>query len=193
MSQGTEPGPCPKCGKLEGKVRDAAEVKRKVAVSTRLPSNKWRYRPSPRQPAMPDISPQALRQEFDLHVAHLTDTHKAFIENTSKVAGFLLLALGWFATSKDARTFLASTPNCTALAALAVTAAYLLWVGASWITYRVSLKTFRRLQELAYLPQSAYEARALGPVTFGACIAGNGVLTALLVNALLNVPTAPDA
>ena len=134
---------------------------------------------------MAATSSQESRLEFDLHVAHLTETHKAFIENTAKVAGFLLLALGWFATSKDARTFLASTPNVTALAALAVAAAYLLSVGASWVAYRVSVKAFRRLNELACLPQSAYEARMLGPVTFVVCVAGNGVLAALLVAALL--------
>ena len=137
---------------------------------------------------MPDPSPQDARHEFDLHVAHLTETHKAFIENTGKVAGFLLLALGWFATSKDARAFLASSPGVTALAALAVTAAYLLSVGASWVAYRMSVKAFRRLNELACLPRSAYEARMLGPTTFAVCLAGNGVLAALLVAALLSAP-----
>ena len=134
---------------------------------------------------MPDLPPQEAKQEFDLHVAHLTETHKAFIENTGKVAGFLLVALGWFATSKDVRAFLASTPSVTALAAIAVTAAYFLSVAASWVAYRVSAKAFRRLKELAYLPQSAYEGRLLGPVTFGVCIAGTGVLAALLVAAML--------
>jgi hypothetical protein len=134
---------------------------------------------------VPSSSPQEARQEFDLHVAHLTETHKAFIENTAKVAGFLLLALGWFATSKDARAFLASTPSVTAFASMAVTAAYVLSVAASWVAYRVSAKAFRRLNELAYLPQSAYEGRLLGPVTFAVCVAGNGVLAALLVAALL--------
>ena len=136
---------------------------------------------------MPDTSLQESRQEFDLHVAHLTETHKAFIENTGKVAGFLLLALGWFATSDGARTFLASTPQVTALAALAVTVAYLLSVGASWVAFRVSVKAFRRLNEIAYLPQSAYADRVLGPITFGVCIAGNGVLAVLLVAALITL------
>jgi len=134
---------------------------------------------------MPANSPQATKEEFDLHVAHLTDTHKAFIDNTAKVSGFLLLALGWFATSEGARNYLTSTPTIAALAATAVAAAYLLSVVASWVAYRVSVKGMRRLNELAHLPRSAYEARVLGPVTFVACVVGNGVLAGLLVIALL--------
>ena len=135
---------------------------------------------------MSDAQDQRKKLEFDLHVAHLTDTHKGFIDNTGKVAGFLLLALGWFATSNDARAFLASAPNVTLLAALAVACAYLLSAVASWVAYRVSAKGLRRLNELAYLPVSAYEARVLGPVTFAVCVAGNGVLAALLIVALFN-------
>ena len=123
-----------------------------------------------------------------MHVTHLTETHKAFIDNTGKVAGFLLLALGWFVTSKDARAFLGSTPNVAALAASAVITAYLLSVGASWVAYRVSTKALRRLNQLAYLPPAAYQARVLGLATFVVCVAGNGVLTALLVTALLIAP-----
>ena len=136
---------------------------------------------------MPANSPQKTKEEFDLQVAHLTETHKAFIENTAKVAGFLLLALGWFATSEGARNFLVSTPRIKALAATAVAAAYLLSVVASWVAYDVSVKGLRRLDELAHLPRSAYEARVLGPVTFVACVVGNGVLAGLLVLALLTV------
>jgi hypothetical protein len=134
---------------------------------------------------VPESQDQLRKAEFDLHVSHLTETHKAFIENTGKVAGFLLLALGWFATSKDARFFLTSTPEVAILAALAVVTAYLLSVAASWVAYRVSAKGLRRLKALAYLPPSAYEGRVLGPVTFWVCVAGNGVLAALLVTALL--------
>ena len=134
---------------------------------------------------MTDLQSLQAKQEFDLHVAHLTETHKAFVENTGKVAGFLLLALGWFATSEGARAFLRSSPSVTALVAIAVAAAYILAVTASWVAYRTTAKTYSRLKELAYLPQSAYEGRLLGPVTFGVCIAGNGVLSALLIAALL--------
>ena len=125
------------------------------------------------------------RLEFELHVAHLSATHEAFISNTGKVAGFLLLALGWFATSEAARGFLSSTPVMTALAAVAVAAAYGLSIGASWVAYRVSANAIRRLEELAYLPPSAYEGRVLGPVTFVVCVGANGVLSVLLIAALI--------
>ena len=134
---------------------------------------------------MTDTSDQRARLEFDLHVAHLTSTHEAFINNTGKVAGFLLLALGWFVTSEGARNFLASTPSIAVLAALAVASAYVLSVGASWVAYRVSANAIRRLGELEYLPSSAYEGRVLGPITFAVCVGANGVLAALLIAALL--------
>ena len=57
-------------------------------------------------------------------------------------------------------------------------------VGA-WLEALGADATLRRLNELAYLPKSAYEARVLGPITFGVCVAGNGVLAALLVAALV--------
>ncbi len=129
-----------------------------------------------------------VKEEFDLHVAHTTDMHKSFIESSLRVAGFLLLALGWFATSNDAREFLASARSVTVLAALAVAFAYLLSVGASWVAYKFSCKAAQRLTELAYLPQSAYEGRILGTSTFFICIFGNGVLAVLLIVALLSMP-----
>lgn len=134
---------------------------------------------------MTDIMDQKARLEFNLHVTHLTSTHEAFITNTGKVAGFLLLALGWYATSEGARNFFASAPIMAFMAALAVASAYCLSVGASWVAYRVSANAIRRLQELDYLPPSAYEGRVLGPITFAVCVGGNGVLALLLIAALL--------
>lgn len=134
---------------------------------------------------MKETAESKVRLEFDLHIEHLTATHVAFINDTSKVAGFLLLALGWFATSGDAREFLASTPMMTPLAAMAIASAYLLSVCASWVAYRVSANAIHRLRGLDYLPPSAYEGRKLGPITFVACVGGNGVLAGLLISALL--------
>lgn len=125
------------------------------------------------------------KEEFALQVEYITETHKAFIENTAKVAGFLLLALGWYATSNEARAFLAYTRSIAVISAIAVAAAYLLSVGASWIAYQSSTKAVRRLNELSYLPQSSYEGRILGRTTFIVCVAGNGVLSALLMKSLL--------
>ena len=134
---------------------------------------------------MADDVDNKVRLEFDLHVEHLTSTHEAFINNTGKVAGFLLLALGWYVTSDSARVFLLSTPLMATLAAIAVASAYALSVGASWVAFRVSSNALGRLRELDYIPSSAYEGRALGPITFAVCMGGNGVLAALLIAALL--------
>ena len=38
---------------------------------------------------MKNTPPHASKEEFDLHVEHITETHKAFIDNNTKVAGFL--------------------------------------------------------------------------------------------------------
>ena len=77
---------------------------------------------------MADTSSQESRLEFDLHVAHLTETHKAFIENTAKVAGFLLLALDGSQLRRTRVPF--SLPLLTSpLCGSALSAAYLL----SWV------------------------------------------------------------
>jgi hypothetical protein len=131
------------------------------------------------------------KHEFDLHVSHITETHKAFIDNTGKVAGFLLLGLGWFATSESARAYLAAAPYIARLAALAVVAAFGFSAVASWIAYRVTEQALRRLAVLDYLPPSAYAARRLSLPTFVVCVAGNGVLATLLVLALLSGPASP--
>jgi hypothetical protein len=130
-------------------------------------------------------SQSARQEEFALLVEHVTATHKSFIDSTAKVTGFLLLALGWFATSDAARQFLSSNLDISVLAAISVAAAYLLSVVASWVAYRVSCDATRRLKELSYLPETAYQGRVLGTTTFLVCVAGNGVLALLLMYALL--------
>jgi hypothetical protein len=119
-------------------------------------------------------------QESDIHITYLSETHKAFIENSAKVTGFLLLAIGWYATSTEARSFLATTSGLAVLSAIAVLSAYALSVAASWVAYSGSAMTYRRLQQLAYLPEEAYKERRLGLLTFAVCAAGNGVLACLL-------------
>jgi len=136
---------------------------------------------------MKESSNQAAKEEFNLHIEHITATHSEFIGNTAKVASFLLLALGWFVTSSDVRVFLASSYSISIIAATAVAAAYLLSVAASWVAYQVSNNIALRLRELAYLPPSAYEERMLSKTTFVSCVAGNGVISALLIIALLTV------
>ncbi len=130
-------------------------------------------------------SQSARQEEFALLVEHVTATHKSFIESTVKVTGFLLLALGWFATSDAARQFLSSNLDISVLAAISVAAAYLLSVAASWVAYRASCDATRRLKELSYLPETAYQGRILGTTSFLVCVAGNGVLALLLMYALL--------
>ena len=125
------------------------------------------------------------KEEFDLLVQHVTDTHKSFVDNTAKVAGFLLLAIGWLATASDARTFLSGNKGFACIAAIAVAAAYFLSVWASKIAYNASRRAIGRLGELSYLPPSAYRDRALNQSTFAVCVVGNGVLAAVLVVGLL--------
>lgn len=128
-----------------------------------------------------------LKQEFDLHIGFLTETNKAFVDNTGKVAGFLLLALGWLATSEDAREYLASTPQIAKLAALAVAVTFLLYTAASLGAYRRSRDSYVRLVDLAYLPESAFKARKLGLATSAVCVVGTAVLACLLVALLASI------
>ena len=99
---------------------------------------------------MAQLDEQRTKLEFELHLSHITEMHKAFFDNMSKVSGFLLLALGWFATSKDARAYLASEPTLSTLAAIGVLAAYLLSVAAAVVAYRASRLALQRLNELNF-------------------------------------------
>lgn len=92
------------------------------------------YRPLV-QIAMNDTTTRDPKQECDIHIAYLSETHKAFIEYSAKVTGFLLLAIGWYATSNEARSFLATTSGLAVLSAIAVLSAYALSVAASWVAY----------------------------------------------------------
>ena len=136
---------------------------------------------------MAQLDEQRTKLEFELHLSHITEMHKAFFDNMSKVSGFLLLALGWFATSKDARAYLASEPTLSTLAAIGVLAAYLLSVAAAVVAYRASRLALQRLNELNFLPASAYVNRALLAPTFLVCTLGNGVLAGLLVIAIFRL------
>ena len=129
------------------------------------------------------------RLEFDLHLSHITETHRALLENSGKVAAFLLLALGWLATSESARSYLATTPRLAAIGALAVFAGWLFSAIASWVGYRASNAALSRLRELDFLSPPAYESRRIGPATLCACIFGNAALAGLLMAALLTLGT----
>ena len=72
------------------------------------------------------------KQEFDLHMAALTDTQKLLLDNTAKVAGFLLLALGWLATSEDARNYLTDNPRVAIVFVAAILIAYVMAAALNW-------------------------------------------------------------
>jgi hypothetical protein len=125
------------------------------------------------------------KEEFDLLVQHVTDIQKSFVENTAKVAGFLLLAMGWLATAKEARTFLSNNEIFAVIAAITVAVTYVLSVWASAIAYSASAKAIKRLSELSWLDSPAYENRALDKNTFYVCVIGNGALASVLAVGLV--------
>jgi hypothetical protein len=136
---------------------------------------------------MNDRSADTARQEFDLHIAVLTDTQKALVEATAKVAGFLLLALGWLATSEQARTYLARDKPAAIVFALAMVVAYLISAFLTWLAYRACAKTYSHLQSLAHLPERAYEVRKPWLLMSAGYMLGTGVLALALVIVLLRL------
>ena len=118
-------------------------------------------------------------------VSYLTDASKAFVSNTSKVAGFLLASIGWLATSREARAYLSSAMPIAYLAAVAVLFTCALSTAASRIAFNACEQTYQNLLSLNYLPERAYEARRLKVSTFLVCVIGNGAISLLLAASLL--------
>lgn len=125
--------------------------------------------------------------EFDLQHNTLCEVQRALLDNTAKVAGFLLLAIGWIATSETARKFLAADPPSRRATVAAVIAVFLLAALASVKAFKVSNVTYRRLVELNYVPVHCYAGRRVDTAVLVVYVIGNAALAALLVVVLLRL------
>ena len=104
---------------------------------------------------MTESCPALKKIEFGLHHARLTDTHRALLDNSGKVAGCVLRALGWLATSESARTLLTPTPSVATVGALAVFIAWAPSAIASRAGDRACNAAMARVHELQFMPGAA--------------------------------------
>ena len=71
------------------------------------------------------------KQKFDLLYGNLCEIGKTLLDSTAKVTGFLLLAAGWIATSKDMRAFLKEDEISAYLAVAALIGAFVFYAIAA--------------------------------------------------------------
>jgi hypothetical protein len=118
-------------------------------------------------------------QEFVLLYETLCEIQKGLLDNTAKVAGFLLLVTGWLATVEGARKFLQSDKVAGYLAIVALTGAFAFYVCASMKAFMISKRTFAMLNKLQFMPTEYYETRRVDLTTLAIFVVGNLFLAVL--------------
>jgi TRAP-type C4-dicarboxylate transport system permease small subunit len=93
------------------------------------------------------------KQKFDLLYGSLCEIQKSLLDSTAKVAGFLLLATGWIATSSEARAFLKEDDISRYLAATALVGSFIFFTLAATKAHLASVHTIELLIKLGYVPQ----------------------------------------
>ena len=97
-------------------------------------------------PLTPDV-----KAEFDVLFPAFCEIQRSLLENTTKVAGFFLLAVGWLATSESARSYLRSDSLVRYSAISVVLLVTLAFCCVSWIALAASERIEKQLNDLAYV------------------------------------------
>lgn len=118
---------------------------------------------------------------FDVLYESLCDIENRVVDSTLKVAGFLLLATGWIATSKDACGFLLSVPHARPVATASLVAAFALYVCASIQAWWISRQTLKQLKLLNFMPPEYYQERRARISVVLVFVLGNCCLAALMI------------
>lgn len=126
-------------------------------------------------------SPDNRQRQFDVLYEMLSDIQQRFMDNNAKVAALLLLGVGWVATSKDARNFLATMHHAKAIGIAATSTAFFVYVIASLQAWWISRKTLASLSNLDFMPVEYYRERQLRLSTVLICTLGNASLAALSI------------
>ena len=101
------------------------------------------------------------QQQFDVLFTTLHEIQTGLISSTAQVAGFLLLATGWIATSQTAQTFLRTDKSARYLAVASLGGAFMLYVAASLKTFLVSRKALALLKGLNFMPSENFVGRSI--------------------------------
>ena len=133
---------------------------------------------------MNDNEDSKAEQKFDLLYGSLCEIHKSLLDSTAKVAGFLLLATGWIATSSAARDALSGDEITKDLALAALGGAFLFYALAAIKAHLASAHTVKLLIELNWMPREYYLHRKVDLATLVLFVVGN-LFLALLVASLI--------
>ncbi len=103
-------------------------------------------------------------EKFALLHDSLMGLYQDYVNDIYKTIAFLLLAIGWFLTSENARNFLRTNAVAfrSALAAIPVIATVHVILAIS--TYWDSLQTMGRLVQLDYMPVAYYADQRITPM-----------------------------
>lgn len=119
------------------------------------------------------------KETFDLLVDDLRGHRPALFDNVAKVTGFLLISIGWLATSKDARAFFGVNPFIK----YCFVAAFLLlgsMASASCImAYRHSLRMLDLMRGIEFMDSKYYEILSINKYTNIICVTGIVILAIL--------------
>jgi hypothetical protein len=136
--------------------------------------------------SMPDENSKVERQ-FDLLFGNLREIQQGLVDAGAKVAGFLLLATGWIATSNEARTFLHEQKFARYVTAVALAGAFIFYLSASVGAFVLSQRTFRSLKSLDFMPQDYYSSRRITLAVLLTVLFGNVFLAIMAIGLVLHL------
>lgn len=127
------------------------------------------------------------KHEFEVLYPTLCEIQRSLLDSTTKVAGFLLLAAGWLATSDSARAFIRSDSLICNTSIMAVLGVTILSTYVSWTAYSASDRIATQIEDLKYVSARSVLHRRVSLTALTSYIAANLFLAALVVVALLRV------
>ena len=134
---------------------------------------------------MPEADPK--QKQFDVLFTTLGELQQGLISSTTQVAGFLLLTIGWLATSESAWKLLHSHRHVGDVTAAALAGAFGLYSFGAYMVYARSQRTFMLLGRLALMPADCYDTRVINLPELSIFIGGTfflfGLAAALILSA----------
>ena len=127
------------------------------------------------------------RYKFDMLHTFLSESQRGLVENTARVAGFLLIVAGWIATSDSAQKYFSAHHPSIYVTAAALGASFLLYVIASLTIYRYSSHVFSLMKQLNFLPPEYYEVRRVTRLLLVICTVGTSCLAVFTIWLILTV------
>ena len=126
-----------------------------------------------------------VKAEFEVLFAAFCEIQRSLLENTTKVAGFFLLAVGWLATSENARSYLSSDSLIRYSAICAVILIILTFCVVSWIALSASERIEMQLNSLEYVSAQSISHRRVTIQVLACYTLANVCLASLVVITLL--------